>query len=587
MKEKILKKINNLPIEPGCYLFKNKIKNIIYVGKAKNLKKRIKNYFFNKKYNKKTDILIKETFDLSYIITNNELEALILESNLIKKYTPKFNLKLTDDKSFPYIEITKEKHPRLKISRYKEIPKEKIIFGPFPNIKESIKETLRILNKFYPLRKCNAILKKKPCFYYHIKQCLGPCIKKEVDYRQNIKSIINFFKGNNKEIFIKIKKMMYNSSEKLEFEKAEKYKNILFHLKKIIEKQFINLKKNKNYDIIAFYFNENEISFCILKINKGNILDQNKITFSYIGSAKDNIITYLNLYYINQIKPKEIILGLELKKEKENLEKLLKTKIIIPLKGIKNKLYQLALKNAKENLLKYNLIYKSKSQTIQESLNELSNIFKKEINHIEIFDNSHLFGQSFVSSMIVFKNLQFDKKSYRTFSLEKEFQSENKSFQKIIKKRYKKNIKENIQLPDLILVDGGINQFNFSLKALEEIKLNISLGSLKKNKKHQLESLILKNKIINLDKNSNLFLFLLKISSEIHRFTLKFHKKVKNKVDKKSFLLEIKGLGKKRYQKLLEKFKNIDEIKKASYEEFKKIKIPCKILDKIKNNKNI
>ncbi|WBL31339.1 excinuclease ABC subunit UvrC [Candidatus Phytoplasma sacchari] len=582
----ILEKINNLPNDPGCYLFKNEKKSVIYIGKAKNLKNRIKNYFLNNQHNQKTIILLKEIFYLSYIITNNELEAFILEANLIKKYAPKFNLKLTDDKTFPYIEITKEKHPRLKISRYKEIPKNKIIFGPFPNNKESIKETLRIIYKFYPLRRCHPIL-KKPCFYYHINQCLGPCCNQKIDYSKNIKSIIDLFKSKNKEIFIKIKRLMYEASKNLDFEKAQEYKDIFFHLKKITEKQLINLKKDKSYDIVALYYDKNEISLCILKLNEGNILDQNKVIFSYVGFAINNIITYLNFYYEKKIKPKEIVLGEEFKEEKQNIQKLLKTNICIPIKGVKKNLYKLALKNAKENLLKYSLINKDESQIIQESLNELSIFFEKEINHIEVFDNSHLFGQSFVSSMIVFKNLQFDKKSYRKFNLKKEFQNEYKSFQNIIQRRYERLIKENTQLPDLILVDGGKNQFNFSFKILKKMNLNIPLGALKKNKKHQLESLVLNNKIINLDKNSKLFLFLLKISSEIHRFTVKFHRKVKKKLDKKTSLLEIKGLGKKRYQKLLERFDNLESIKKASYEDFKKIKVPCEILDKIKNDKNI
>ncbi|KXT29344.1 excinuclease ABC subunit C [Candidatus Phytoplasma oryzae] len=577
----LLKKIKNLPNSPGCYLFKNQNNVIIYIGKSKNLKKRIENYFSPKEKNKKTNLLISEINNLSYILTNNELEALILESNLIKKYTPKYNFKLIDDKTYPYIEITNEKHPRLKISRYKKLPPNKNIFGPFPNQKEILKQIINILYQIYPLRKCHP-LEKKPCFYYHIKQCIGPCCQKKVNYQENINAIVNFFKGKNYQIFKKIKKKMLLASDNLEFEKADKYKNILINLKKILEKQFIDLKKNKNYDIIAFDSNQNEISIYILQMNNGNILDKDQIVFTYVSSVTSNILTYLNFYYQKKIIPKEIIVGQELKKEKNNIRKLLNIKVCIPTKNVKFKLYQLALKNAQENLLKYNLIYQSKYQIIQNNLIKLSEIVEKEINYIEIFDNAHLFGQSFVSSMIVFKNFKFEKKKYIKFLLNKKIKNDFEAFRNIIQKRYKKILKTTKILPDLILVDGGLAQFNTALKILKKMNVNIKLGALKKNKKHQLESLILNKKEIFLDKKSELFKFLSKLSKEVHNFTIKFHQKTKKKEDFNTLLLKIKGLGKIRYKKILEKFNNITEIKQASCEEFKKLKIPCNILEKIK-----
>jgi excinuclease ABC subunit C len=524
-------KLKILPSEPGCYLFRDQNKNIIYVGKAKNLKNRIKSYF-TCSHNKKTNLLVSETEDIDYILTNNELEALILESNLIKKHTPKYNFKLTNDTSYPYIEITNEKHPRIILSRYKIVPKNKKIFGPYPS-NETVKETISILYQIYPLRKCHPI-NKKACIYYHMKQCIGPCNNLNVNYQENIEAITKFLKGDNKEIIKKIKNYMKETSEKLEFEQALKYKKILFHLKKIIEKQFVNnITKSKSSDIIANYYDQNEISIYILRLNQGNIFDHHQIVFSYVGIVESNIITYLNLYYQEQMIPEEIILGEELKKERKNIEKLLKTKVSIPLKKTKFHLYQLSLKNAKENLIKYNLIHKSKFQQMQEYIELLSKFFQKKINHIEVFDNSHLFQKSFVSAMIVFKNFKFDKKCYRKFNIDKEFQDEYSSFEYVLQKRYKKLVEMKAPLPDLILIDGGKGQFNICYKTLKKMNLDITLGALKKNNKHQLEALITKKGIFYFENKDKLFRFLLQLSSEVHRFTLLFHQKKQQKEIKK------------------------------------------------------
>ncbi|MDC9031850.1 excinuclease ABC subunit UvrC [Columbia Basin potato purple top phytoplasma] len=576
------KQLKTFPDMPGCYLFKDKNQNIIYIGKAKNLKNRIKSYYQGS-HNRKTNLLISETTNVNYILTNNELEALILESNLIKKYTPKYNFKLIDDTSYPYIEITNEKHPRLISVRYKNVPPNKKIFGPFPN-NEILKETISILYKIYPLRRCHPI-DKKACVYYHIQQCLGPCHNPQVDYKKNIDAITKFLKGNSKEIITKIKKSMQQASKALEFEKALEYKKILFSLTKITEKQFINnIIKNKSCDIIASYFNQNEISLCILRLNKGNIFDHHQIILSYVGDAENNIITYLNLYYQEQIIPEEIILGSELNKEKSKIQKLLKTKITIPLKkNNKFHLYQLSLKNAKQNLLKNNLIHKSKFQIMQDHIYELSTFLNKNINHIEIFDNSHLFEQSFVSAMVVFKNFQFDKKSYRKFHIEKEFQNDYSSFEYVLQKRYKKLLNIKAPLPDLILIDGGQGQFNVCFQTLKDMNLNILLGALKKNKKHQLEALITEKGIFYLNSENKIFRFLLQLSAEVHRFVLNFHKKTKQK-NIKNFLSYVPQIGIKQYQKLLENFKDIEEIKKAPYEEFQKLNIPYNVFIKLKKN---
>ncbi|WEK82100.1 MAG: excinuclease ABC subunit C [Candidatus Phytoplasma pruni] len=572
-------KIKNLPNEPGCYLFQNEKQEVIYVGKAKNLKKRVKSYFTGS-HNKKTSVLVLEIVDFSYILTNNELEALILEANLIKSYSPKYNFKLMDDKTYPYIEITNEKHPRLIISRYKNIPPGKRLFGPYPN-SESLKETVKLLHKVYPLRRCQPI-GKKPCFYYHINQCLGPCAQKEVDYQPNINLIVKFLEGNDKEIFKQIKTSMEEASSKLEFEKAIKYKDLLFNLNKIVEKQFINDNKLKSCDIVTFYYNEDDISLYILRMHRGNVFDNHQIVFNYVGDVVENIVTYLYLYYQEQTILEEMILGKEMALDKPNIQNILKAKISIVSKKNQGDLYALSLKNAKENLLKYNLVHKSKFEIMQESLDELSHIFDKKIDYIESFDNSQLFGQSFVTAMIVFKEFKFNKKFYRKFTVEKEYQNEYNAFNHVLIRHYQRFLQMGVQMPDLILVDGGKIQFNACKQALDYLNLDIKLGALKKNNKHQLTELLLEDKTIVLDKNSNLYRFLLRISDEVHRFTLNFHLQLKKKEDKNSLLTDIKGLGMKRYQTLLKHFKDIEDIQNASCQDFQKLDIPCSILEKIK-----
>ncbi|MDV3167989.1 MAG: excinuclease ABC subunit UvrC [Candidatus Phytoplasma stylosanthis] len=579
----LLNKVQILPKEPGCYLFKNYLNNVIYIGKSKNLFNRVKSYFSAGNHNQKTSDLMKEVCDFEYIITNNEIEAFLLEANLIKQHLPKYNFKLLDDKNYIYIEITREKHPRLKMSYYKNIPSDKIIFGPYPK-SESARETVRLLQKIYPLRRCNPIA-QKPCNYYQINECLGPCRNdgQNIDYSTNIKNINDFLKGKNKNIIKKVEKEMKKASSELKYERAMEYKKIFYHLKNVIIKQVINLNKNtSNYDIIGLDYDSNEISIYILRMNQGNIFDHYQIVFSYIDDPIDNFITYLNLYYQNNILPQEIILSKKLLNFKNKIQKIIKTRISFPLIQEKEKLYQLAKKNAEENLNKYNLLYRFKFEFVEKALKELSHLFNKNINYIEVFDISNLFQQFFVGGMIVFRNYSFQKKYYRSFRINIETPNEYSCLESIIKLRYQKLKNLQLKLPDLILVDGGIGQFNISYKILNSLFKDFELGSLKKNDKHQLESLIIQNKEIFLDKKSSLFRFLLSLSEEVHNFTIRFHRKIKKTEDTYNILSLIPDLGIKKYQLLLKNFSNLDEIKNASFQDLKKFNISNKIIEKIK-----
>ncbi|MDV3149400.1 MAG: excinuclease ABC subunit UvrC [Candidatus Phytoplasma australasiaticum] len=524
----LLTKINNLPRKPGCYLFKNCYNNIIYIGKAKNLFSRIKSYFYLKNHNSKTSNLIQEICDVEYIITHNEVEAFILEANLIKKHIPKYNFKLLDDKNYAYIEITNEKHPRLKISYYKKVPEKTRVFGPYP-YNNSMKETVRLLHKIYPLRRCQPI-SKKPCHYYQINECLGPCCpnNKYIDYSLNIRGINDFLQGKNKNIFNKIKNEIKQAIKTLNFEKAQEYQKILEHLKNITIKQFIELKPNLSCDIIGFRFNKNEISLYIFKMYQGKIQEHYQIVSEYIDDPIDNMITYLHLYYQNNLLPKKIILNPDLITKKPEIKKIINTKFSVKFNTEEKQIKELAQKNAEENLNKYNLLYSAKLEATTIALSELSKLYQKNINYIEVFDISHSFGKYFVSGIIVFKNYQLQKKSYCAFRIKQTYPNEYNSLAEAIERRYQKLINLNLPLPDLILVDGGIGQFNISQKILKNFIKEFNLGALKKNNKHQLESLILSNKEILLNKKSFLFRFLFFLSEEVHNFTINFHRKINN-----------------------------------------------------------
>ncbi|WP_024563578.1 excinuclease ABC subunit UvrC [Candidatus Phytoplasma tritici] len=585
----LLEKIKTLPPNPGCYLFKNTNDTIIYVGKAKNLKKRVQSYF-TKSNNLKTAMLIAETQDFFYIITNNEQEALILEVNLIKKHTPKYNFKLLDDKTYPYIEITKEKHPRLKISRFKQIPPGKIIFGPYPNLK-STKETLKLLHLLYPLRRC-LLASKKPCLHFHINQCLGACAGNTINYKPNIEAITKFLKGNIKDILKKLHHLMQTASEKMFYEKAQEYLDIIDSIKQTTKKQLISNQKLKNCDIFAYAFNQDQIAIQILKMRQGNIVDSYRSVFSYVGFVWENILTYLNCYYQKNLKPDTIITG---KNQDENilqqmitnqtlLEQILQTKVNISHKGDKKKLYLLALKNAQNDLSNNNLIYQSKDQKIQESLDKLSIIFNKDIKRIDVFDNSQLFGQAFVAARIVFNHFKFDKKLYRTFHIKGELPNEYKAFEETLTRCYNKNKEAENDAPDLILVDGSLGQLSQSQKTLKKLGYEIPLGALKKNNKHQLTHLVTLQEKLILEQNPNLFHFLKSLSEEVHRFTVDFHRKTKNKLDYKTTLSNIKGVGVVRKKAILNHFESLEAIKKATLQDFQKIGINQKLFLLIKKS---
>jgi excinuclease ABC subunit C len=573
----IKQKLTLLPDKPGCYLMKDSKDEVIYVGKAKNLKNRVKSYFVGA-HNEKTTLLISEIRDFSYLITNNELESLILEINLIKRYLPKYNIKLVDDKSYPYIKFSKGEYPRLIVMR-SNTPTQKA-FGPYPN-GYSARMTVDLLNKLYPFRKCVTI-PKKPCLYYHLGQCLAPCINdvSKEEYNQMIKEVTRFLKGDTKKVLDILEGKMYEASDNLEFEKANEYKEMINHINTTSEKQIISLADLKDRDIIAYAHNDENIAIQILLMRNGAITDTHQTIFSYIGDHYEAALNYIDQLYLDNLYIDELLFSNQF--NLNDLEIRYKKKASIPQIGDKKKMVDLALQNAKENLENYFKIYQHREDINLEIERSLYELFSKEINYIEAFDNSQLFGSSPVSAMIVYKNHEFFKDGYRKFNIQTASQDDYQQIKEVIYRRYYRLLMEDKSLPDLILVDGGVGHVNAALSIIDDLRLDVMVAGMKKNKKHEFESLIFNGKEVELSKNSNLYKFFLKINEEVHRFAITFHRQVRFRETFKSPLDGIKGIGVKRKEKLINHFGTIEAIKEAKVEEIVKLGFSLKLAQKLK-----
>lgn len=548
--------------------------DVIYVGKAKNLRNRVKSYFTGA-HNEKTTRLVQEIRDFTYVLTNSEQESLILESNLIKQYIPKYNIRLVDDKTYPYIEMTKEAHPRLQVIRQKEVKGN--VYGPYPNV-YSARETVRLLNRLYPLRKCES-MPKQACLYYHIGQCLAPCIHKHVDYGTTLTEIQKFLKGDTKEVLKKLESEMQQASESLQFEKAMEYRDMIMHIDQTTEKQIINLNDFKDRDIISFAMNKDDLSIQILVMRQGKIIDHEQVVFSYVGEVMEAVLSYLQQYYETLI-PDELIFSDRFKWE--DIEPYFGKKAFIPQKGDKKKLADLASKNADYDLEHHFMLHRHKDEKRQKAMAELSELIGKDIKTIEIFDNAQLFGTAPISALVVWNQGGFDKKSYRKYHLQTTTNDDYQAMKEVTYRRYQKLLIEQKDLPDLILVDGGKGQLSAASEVLDSLGLKIKIAGLKKNKTHTLEALVYQDEVIPLLKQSEIYKFLLKISEEVHRFAITFHRSTRKKQSQSSFLDEIEGIGDKRKKAILSHFKDMDAIKNASVDELHALGIPKNIAQKIK-----
>lgn len=571
----IKSKLALIPNQPGCYLFKDDQGLVLYVGKAKDLKKRVSSYFRGRHYGK-TKILLDLINEIDYIITNTESEALLLESNLIKKYKPKFNILLRDDKMYPYIELTDELYPRLLVVR-KKIKRNTAskIFGPYPNV-YAAKKTVQMLNKMYPLRKCHK-MGKKECLYYHINECAGYCINK-IDSKfisEMKKEIISFLKGHDNLLIRKIKKLMTEEAQKLNFEKANELKKILNDLKATAANQPFDLKDVRNFDLFGYASKNDLLSIQVFHLRGGKLVARASFVDRVIGLISDNLTSYIVSFYDeHNLKPDALLVPDIL--DHKLISSALNIKTYVPKRGRKKQLLMMAHKNAKVALrLKINLF---EQQTKLKEANDLlaKTLNLKKIRRIEIFDNSHLFGTFAVSGMVVFIDGEPSKKDYRKYKITSNYNDDYHFMKEVIYRRYFRLLKDNHSLPDLIIVDGGKAQIRAALEVLDELKLDILVCGLIKDERHLTNSLIYKNQVMKIDKHSPLFQFLSKIQNEVHRFTINYHRQIRSKGALESVLDKVKGIGQVRKTKLLRKFKTIDDIKNSSIVELEKV-IPKKV----------
>lgn len=567
-------KLSLVPHHPGCYLMKDKNGIIIYVGKSKNLKNRLTSYF-KSSHTGKTAMLVRDIADFDYILTSSELEALLLEINLIKKHDPKYNILLRDDKTYPYIEVTNEKVFRLLVVRNPNLKKNKNtkLFGPFPNV-TAARRVVDMINRVYPLRKCRTY-EKKECLYYHIHECLGYCtqtIDEEV-MKQMRTEIISFLNGNHSVLTNKLKQIMEEASSKLQFERALEYKELLDYVTITLEKQKVELDDSLNRDVISYYSEKNHLSMQILFIRGGKLLDQKQDLFPMIDTLEEEITTYISKFYDqHSILPNEVLVPDIV--DKNILSEAFDLKFITPIKGKKKQMLDLATENAKNYLNAQLTVMMRDEEKTMNAISELEKLLHIDtISRIELFDNSNLFGDFNVSGMVVFVDGKPLKSEYRKFKITKDVNDDYGTMREVIYRRYFRVLKDHLTFPDLILVDGGIGQLNAAREVLVDLNLNIPTAGLKKNEKHHTSELVGLSpvQLLPIDKKSDLFLLLTRMQDEVHNFTIHYHRQIRSKGSMASILDHIEGIGEVRKNKLLKKYKTISKMKEATIKDLTEI----------------
>ena len=577
-------KLANIPNLPGSYQMKNKDGVIIYVGKAKNLHRRVNSYF-NRMQTGKTARLVSEIADLSYIVTSSEMEAFLLEINLIKQYNPKYNILLKDDKSYPYIEYIEHPYPKLKVSRYLQIRKKdhKKLFGPYPNA-YAARKIVNLLNRLYPLKKCDGN-PKKVCLYYHIGECLGYCEKKvSIETQQKMsEEILSFLSGNDKILKDKIEEKIAKYSEALNFELALELKKELDYINIVLDKQKITLQDLTNRDDIGTYFQNGYISVQILFLRNGKIVGGHTDIFSVVEDFQSDMEQYLELFYARHEIPKEILVQSET--ETDILKTYFENKIVVPLKGQKKDLVNMANQNAKINFeQEFEILKKKEDQTegANETLKEILHL--PLLDRIDLFDNSNLFGDWSVSCMVVFKNGLPSKNEYRKYKIMYDKNDDYDMMREVIYRRYQRALVEKTELPNLIIVDGGIGQIHACKEVLDSLNLHVKVCGLKKNDKHRTNDLVDGDtlEIIDIPKDSPVFHYLTRMQDEVHRFTINYHRTIRSKGSIASVLDNIEGIGEKRKKELIKAFGSVKAMEEASLEELGKY-LPLKVAETLQN----
>lgn len=569
---KFKEKLALVPTKPGSYQMKNKDGIIIYVGKAKNLQRRLRSYF-TRTVTGKTKLLVDDIADFEYIVTSSELESLILEITLIKKYNPKYNILLKDDKSYPYIELTKEKYPKLKVVRNVKRKKDKnFLFGPYPNV-YAARRTVNMINRLYPLRKCDK-LKKDLCLYYHINECLGYC-KYDID-KETIanmtKEIVSFLRGDYKHIEEKITKEMNLASEKLNYEKALELKEMLDDIKITLNKQKIDLNNNYNFDLINYYKDKNYLSIQIFFVRNGLLVGRHEDIVQTLDNVEEDIIEYIIKFYDkNNVLPNKILICDDV--YKDLLEKYLNIEVFVPKKGKLKSLIDLAMENAKQKLESEEETLSKNDEARKNAINELKELLHLEkVSRMESFDNSHLFGTFYVGGMVVFDDFLPLKDEYRKYKISTDVRDDTKAMKEVLYRRYYKVLMENLEKPDLIVLDGGHAQIKICKEIITELGLNIPIIGLVKDKKHRTSQIMNQDyEILPVSKESNLFLFFTRIQDEVHRYAISYHRNIKSKGALSSLLDLVPGIGEVKRKELLRKFGSLKKIKEASLEELEQV----------------
>lgn len=589
MNNLIKSKLELLPTSPGCYIHKDKNGTIIYVGKAKNLRNRVRSYFRGS-HDTKTEALVSEIVDFEFIVTESNIEALLLEINLIKENKPKYNIMLKDDKSYPFIKITNERYPRLIITR--QVKKDGgLYFGPYPDV-GAANEIKRLLDRIFPFRKCTNP-PSKVCFYYHIGQCMAHtvCHKDEAYFKAMAQEVSDFLKGQDDKIIDDLKEKMNAAAQSMEFERAAEYRDLIQAIGTLRTKQRVMAKDLQNRDVFGYYVDKGWMCVQVFFVRQGKLIERDVNLFPYYNDPDEDFLTYVGQFYQEKshLVPNEILIPQDI--DEEAVKALVDTKILKPQRGEKKQLVNLAIKNARVSLeQKFNLLEKSVEKT-QGAIENLGRLLKIPTPvRIESFDNSNIMGTSPVSAMVVFVNGKPSKKDYRKYKIKTVVGPDDyASMREVIRRRYGRVQRDGLTPPDLIVIDGGQGQVNIAKQVIqEELGLDIPIAGLQKNDKHQTHELLFGDplQVIELSRTSQEFFLLQRIQDEVHRFAITFHRQLRSKNSFSSQLDGIEGLGPKRKQNLMKYFKSQTKIKEASVDEIVAVGIPRAVAEAVHQHLN-
>lgn len=584
MNNLIKSKLELLPTSPGCYIHKDKNGTIIYVGKAKNLRNRVRSYFRGS-HDTKTEALVSEIVDFEFIVTESNIEALLLEINLIKENKPKYNIMLKDDKSYPFIKITNERYPRLIITR--QVKKDGgLYFGPYPDV-GAANEIKRLLDRIFPFRKCTNP-PSKVCFYYHLGQCMAHtvCHKDEAYFKGMAQEVSDFLKGQDDKIIDELKLKMNTAAQNMEFERAAEYRDLIQAIGTLRTKQRVMAKDLQNRDVFGYYVDKGWMCVQVFFVRQGKLIERDVNLFPYYNDPDEDFLTYVGQFYQEKshLIPNEILIPQDI--DEEAVKALVDTKVLKPQRGEKKQLVNLAIKNARVSLeQKFNLLEKSmeKTQGAIENLGKLLQIPTPV--RIESFDNSNIMGTSPVSAMVVFVNGKPSKKDYRKYKIKTVVGPDDyASMREVIRRRYSRVMRDGLTPPDLIVIDGGQGQVNIAKQVIqEELGLDIPIAGLQKNDKHQTHELLFGDplQVIELSRTSQEFFLLQRIQDEVHRFAITFHRQLRSKNSFSSQLDGIEGLGPKRKQLLMKHYKSLTKIKEATVDEIVTVGVPRAVAEAV------